>query len=357
MRRFLAPAEFHSSRSSPVGLLPGGWSARRHPSLLSRVAVIAGSTWHILQRHTVIWDTLKDCNCFKLVVRQCFNQVEHKGQLKNRAKAIRVPSIRMGRVLPHAFTHTIDVRHVQVEAGQRCTRLQIVQLPSTVVCLQDGAFRRNYVLRTVTAPGCKYFGLWVFEECYSLAQIGDQSTTVNQLAPQAQFRPRAFEKCSTLQQLNFERTEYDPTNLNRSIPEGCFVEAGIESLYLPADFNWMGPAACELCKRLRTVDISQTEISEILGGTFAHCSQLQQLRLAKTVRRIGRDALLNCASLGELHTPPTLLYIARRAFAGCIQLCTLSRVGNKATWRGTYAEYDAFDTCSQFKLPKWIRLP
>ena len=69
-----------------------------------------------------------------------------------------------------------------------------------------------------------------FEECYSLAQIGDQSTTVNQLAPQAQFRPRAFEKCSTLQQLNFERTEYDPTNLNRSIPEGCFFEAGIESL-------------------------------------------------------------------------------------------------------------------------------
>ena len=266
MRRFLAPAEFHSSRSSPVGLLPGGWSARRHPSLLSRVAVIAGSTWHILQRHTVIWDTLKDCNCFKLVVRQCFNQVEHKGQLKNRAKAIRVPSIRMGRVLPHAFTHTIDVRHVQVEAGQRCTRLQIVQLPSTVVCLQDGAFRRNYVLRTVTAPGCKYFGLWVFEECYSLAQIGDQSTTVNQLAPQAQFRPRAFEKRSTLQQLNFERTEYDPTNLNRSIPEGCFVEAGIESLYLPADFNWMGPAACELCKRLRSVDISQTEIREILGA-------------------------------------------------------------------------------------------
>ena len=60
----------------------------------------------------------------------------------------------------------------------------------------------------------------MFEECYSLVQIGDQSTTINQLAPQAQFRPRAFEKCSALQQLNFERTEYDPTNRNRSIPEG-----------------------------------------------------------------------------------------------------------------------------------------
>ena len=196
----------------------------------------------------------------------------------------------------------------------------------------------------------------MFEECYALAQIGDQSATANQLAPQAQFRPRAFEKRSTLQHLNFKRTEYDPTNLERSIPEGCFFEAGIELLFLPADFNWMGPAACEHCKRLRSVDISQTEISEILGGTFAHCSQLQQLRLAKAVRRIGRDALLDCTSLGELHTPPTLVYIHKRAFAGCIQLSKLIRVGKKATWRGTCAEYDAFESCEQLALPKWIRL-
>ena len=291
--------------------------------------------------------------------------MEHKGQLKNRAKAIRVPPTRTGRVLPHAFTHTVDLRHVQVEAGihtvgeaawQHCARLQIVQLPNTVVCLQDGAFRRNYVLRTVIAPGCKYFGLWVFEECYSLVQIGDQSTTINQLAPQAQFRPRAFEKCSALQHLNFERTEYDPTNRNRSIPEGCFFEAGIESLYLPADFSWMGPAACELCKRLQSVDISQTDISEILGGTFAQCSQLHQLRLAKRVRRIGRKAFLNCASLGETHAPPTLLSVARHAFAGCIQLCTLSRVGDKTTWRGTYAERNAFEACSQLEISRWVRL-
>ena len=311
-----------------------------------------------------IWDTLRDQNNFNLVVRQCLVQAEHTGQLKTRAKAIRVPPTRTGRVLPHAFTHSSNVRHVQVEAGihtigeaawQHCNRLQVVKLPNTVVCLLDGAFRRNYVLRTVLAPGCKHFGLWVFEECYSLKEVGDQSTTTNQFAPQAQFHPRAFEKCRALQQLNFERTEYDPSNLHRSIPEGCFFEAGIVKLCLPADFNWVGPDACEQCKRLQFVDLSQTEISEILGGTFAHCSQLQQLRLSKKIRRIGREAFMNCMSLSEIHVPPTLLYIDKQAFAGCSQLCTFSREGDSTTWRGTYAQSTAFETCNQLKVPSWVR--
>ena len=155
--------------------------------------------------------------------------------------------------------------------------------------------------------------------------------------------------------LNFEH-EYDPANLNRCLPECCFLEAGIVSLHLPADFNWIGPAACELCKRLQTVDLSRTEVREILGSTFAHCSQLERLSLAKKVRRIGREAFLNCMSLSEVHAPPALLYVARRAFAGCARLCTLSRAATKTTWRGTYAESSAFDKCSQFTIPKWVRL-
>ena len=334
-----------------------------HSTFGSELAFVHKDTGQILTNP--IWDTLKDCNHFHLVVRQCFCQAEHKGQLRRIAKAIRVPPTRTGQVLPHAFTHMIDVRHVQVEAGihtvgeaawQHCNRLLIVHLPSTVVCLKDGVFRRCYVLHTVTAPECRYFGSWVFEECYALAQVGDQSQTGNQLAPQARFHTRAFEKCRTLQKLNFERIEHDPREVHRIIPEGCFLEAGLELLTLPADFNWMGPAACEHCIRLQAVDISQTEISEILGGTFAYCSQLQQLKLAKTVRRIGRDALLKCTSLGVIHTPPALLYINKRAFAGCTQLRKLVRVGKKGTWRGTYAEHDAFELCAKLAVPTWIRL-
>ena len=311
-----------------------------------------------------IWDTLRDCNHFHIIVRQCCSRAEHQGQMKRNAKAIQVPPTRSGQVLPHAFTHSNEVRHLQVEAGvhtigeaawQHCNRLLIVHLPSSLVCLKDGAFRRCYKLHTATAPECSDFGRWVFEECHALARVGDPDKADNQLAPQARLHTRAFEKCRTLRTLGLEMTKYDPRDPNRVIPEGCFSEAGLEEINLPADFCWMGPAAFEHCDRLQTVDISRTYINEILGGTFARCSQLQHLKLAKTLRRIGRDAFLRCTSLEEIHSPPALLYINKRAFAGCTQLCKLVRMGKKRTWRGTYAEHYAFEMCAKLALPTWIR--
>ena len=88
-----------------------------------------------------IWGTLQECNSFSLVVRQCFVKAEHKGQLRQKTKAICVPAEDTDRVLPNAFSYVSDVRHVRVEPGihtvgesawQSCQQLQIVKLPATV---------------------------------------------------------------------------------------------------------------------------------------------------------------------------------------------------------------------------------
>ena len=127
------------------------------------------------------------------------------------------------------------------------------------------------------------------------------------------------------------------------------------ALSLPPDFTWVGPAACECCKRLQVVDLSRTDIVEILGSTFAHCSQLQTLNLSSKLRRIEQEAFLHCVSLREVYIPVTMLYIARRAFAGCTQLRTFSKAGKSTTWRGTHARVNAFDKCDLLEKPSWLR--
>ena len=130
---------------------------------------------------------------------------------------------------------------------------------------------------------------------------------------------------------------------------------GIVALYLPADFNKIGTAARVSCQQLRTVNLSQTSVIEILGSTFAHCSQLQQLSLSRNLRIIEQEAFLKCTSLQEVCIPPSLLYIARRAFAGCTQLRAVRKQGKSKTRRGTYARLNAFDKCEQLDKPQWFR--
>ena len=312
-----------------------------------------------------IWDTLQGCNSFSVVVRQCFIKAEHKGQLRRKTKAIYVPAEDNGRVLPNAFSHVSDVRHVQVEPGihtvgesawQSCQRPQIVKLPATVVCLQDGAFQGRCELKMVLVPGCKQFGRRVCAECCSLCQIGIAEDTSNLLAPQAQVSPHAFESCLALRQVSFEQTEAHASNCTRYIPEGCFLGSGIERLELPADFNFVGPTACENCKRLQRVDLFGTDTTAIWGSTFAHCSRLEQICFPRRLRRIGQEAFLLCSSLHEVRTPPALIYIAHQAFLGCTQLSRLIKMEYKATWRGPYAERDTLELCDKLHMPGWINL-
>ena len=138
----------------------------------------------------------------------------------------------------------------------------------------------------------------------------------------------------------------------RCLPESCFLEAGLTSLTLPPDFTWIGPAACERCLQLQLVDLSRTEVTEIMSCAFAHCKHLRTLRLPNNLRMIQQEAFLKCASLTEVNVPPTQLYIARRAFAGCTQLHRFQRDGKSMTWRGTYSRTNALLRCDDLNMPK-----
>ena len=59
-----------------------------------------------------------------------------------------------------------------------------------------------------------------------------------------------------------------------------------------------------------------------------HCVRLREVRLPG-------EGLVNCAALTELAIPPSLHYIASRAFLDCTLLHRLTKLpGRRTTWRG-----------------------
>ena len=197
------------------------------------------------------------------------------------------------------------------------------------------------------------FGRRAFAECCSLSMVGVGDDATNALAPGAQISPYAFESCLALTTMEFEMPSDAHT---RALPEGSFCGSGIESLRLPPDFNFMGPMACENCKRLVQVDLICTDIRAIWGSTFSYCVNLVDVWLPPKLRRIGKEAFLCCASLREVKIPPRLHYLANRAFCGCEQLTQVVKLDDTATWRGLYAENNAFLLCDKFTRPSRIKL-
>ena len=137
-------------------------------------------------------------------------------------------------------------------------------------------------------------------------------------------------------------------------PPGCLSSTGITTLELTRDFQVLGAHACDNCKLLKLVDISNTNIEEIQEFTFVHCTSLCEVRLPYTIRV---KAFMNCAALPELAIiPPSLHYIASTPFLDCTTFRRLTKLPGRRKWRGTYAEENAFAICPIMRWPPWLRM-
>ena len=85
--------------------------------------------------------------------------------------------------------------------------------------------------------------------------------------------PFVFESCLALTSVTFAM---DRTNKSRALPDGSFCGAGLETLRLPFDFHFIGPKACENCKRLVEVDLGKE--------AFLCCTSLRELVISTELR-------------------------------------------------------------------------
>ena len=311
--------------------------------------------------HTVLLQQKK----LQIIVRPCLEEGHSIWQFQESdreryPKAFRVPINPRKEIADRAFYAAPMLRHVEVAAGmkhvgftawQGCQQLQIVKLPPSVISLEDGAFQGCYVLREITAPGCVQYSRRVFAECCSLSKvgIGKGADDTNTLAPGAHLGRFAFESCLTLTSIAFAM---DQTSKPRTLPDGSFCGAGIESLCLPSDFHSIGPRACENCKRLVEVNLMCTEVTALLNYTFAHCVALTDIWLT----RIGKEVFLSCIALREVVIPTELQDIGVRAFCGCEQLRRFTPLDWGESDKTIQAEHNAFLLCDNFERASWVEL-
>ena len=223
-----------------------------------------------------IWEKLQQNTEYTIVFRSCCDSKEiFEGcPFRDLPLAVHVPMDPEGMVPDGAFTGVPRLRHVSIEAGIRvvgaeawqcCRQLRIVRMPASVVRIADNTFRGCHLLNSVTAPGCVEFGYKAFAERSSLQWVHASEGVANQFCSSTKFGHYLFRECINLATFVLQETSHQQEPQARvearELSQGCLSSSGIATLELTRDFQVLGAHACDNCKLLKKVDISNAKIA------------------------------------------------------------------------------------------------
>lgn len=109
-------------------------------------------------------------------------------------------------------------------------------------------------------------------------------------------------------------------------------------------------------RKVTAIDISTTQITVIPSFEFNGCTQLTEIKLPSTVKKVSDRAFASCSGLAEINLPDTVTEIGAYAFSSCSKLAGINAVKDgtdsildtlpsSLTQIGT----NAFDGCSALR--------
>ncbi len=107
----------------------------------------------------------------------------------------------------------------------------------------------------------------------------------------------AFRKCSNLESVVIEAKGYNPV-----------TEKTSDVIFYNAEFMD--------CTKLLSVDLSNSQVTQVGGHCFRGCSSLTTAKLPETVTAIGSDAFNGCSSLTSINLPRGITSFGGSAFRG-----------------------------------------
>lgn len=209
----------------------------------------------------------------------------------------------------HAFKSCTNLKTIEnipstlTEIKKWCfeeSGLESIDLSNTnVTIMQDGVFFNNHSLTSVKLPkGLKNFWDNAFSDCTALNNIVMPSTVVG-------IYNYVFQDCTSLSNVKFNGSY---TILGHHVFKNCPLDA----VTFPNTLASIGEYAFEKTN-LKTVDLSNTQITSLPKGSFYNCQQLNDVKLPIALTDIGERAFYNSA-IASITFPNSLQKIDAWAF-------------------------------------------
>ena len=198
----------------------------------------------------------------------------------------------------------ITVPETVTETGYFCFRysptLKTLNLPNSLVVLDDFAISRNYALKEINfGSGLKKIGRGGLSRNTGLESVEfpDSLTSINeQLSPEYTMVEMHYDTtgflmgCSSLKSIYLGKID--------SIPNRTFLNTALEEICIPNTVERIEEFAFANCPALKNVCFEENSVCKsISNSAFSGCKSLNGFIVPSSVTSIGSNAFQNCSSL------------------------------------------------------------
>ena len=221
------------------------------------------------------------------------------------------------------FDRPIDV--ITVDAFYNCAELKSVQLPQTVMAIEETAFGQCTSLSSIKLSNeLRNIGPQAFSGCTALVSITIPDSV-------EQIEQRTFCDCTALKSVTFGATSRDASSSNLRIIGQCAFQncTSLVNITLPSKLEIIAEDAFTNCTSLISITIPQS-VNHVENNVFIGCSSLKEFNgkfATSDSRSLVRDRELIAfapASLTEYTIDSDVVAIVGHVFSGCNRLQTVN---------------------------------
>ena len=161
---------------------------------------------------------------------------------------------------------------------------------------------------------------------------------------------RSFSGCSNIEELDLSNSKLT------SIPKGAFAHCNnLKTIKLPSTITSIGDEAFYNCQSLTNIEgLDKCNLKSIGSEAFSNCKALENLDFSKsTFTNVPSKAFKGCSALAKITLPNTLTTIGGYAFYACYCIPQLDLSNTALTTLENYALYQMRET-TKFSLPDSI---